>query len=62
MMIKARFKNEYSFNNNNSDSWQKQVVDYAVSKWLVENFSDYDWLATRWFVFEIWANAINYTE
>lgn len=58
MMIKARFWDIYKYDISNSDSWQKQVVDYAVSKWIVTNFSDYDSAATRWFVFNVWMNCL----
>ncbi len=34
-------------------NWQKEVVDFAVSKWVVENFTDYNTLAKRWWIFEI---------
>jgi len=34
-------------------NWQKEVVDFAVSKWVVENFTDYNALAKRGWIFEI---------
>lgn len=58
MMIKARFWENYKYDIYNSDSWQKQVVDFAVWKWIVTNFYDYNSYATRWFVFNIWMNCL----
>jgi len=34
-------------------NWQKEVVDFAVNKWVVKNFIDYNALAKRWWIFEI---------
>ncbi len=58
MMVKAAFGDEYAYDSNNSASWQEQVVDFAVSKGVVSNFSNYDTAATRGFVFEAGNNAI----
>lgn len=63
MLIKAWFDSEYSFDSKNASTkwnWQKQVVDFAASKWLIINFADYDSPANRAFVFEVWANILKY--
>ncbi len=57
MVVKA-CKMGYEYDSSNSDSWQKQVVDFAASKGIVENFSDYDALATRGFAFSAAANCV----
>jgi len=44
---------DFEIDDKSSDSWQKQVVEYAASKWVVDNFTDYNSFATRWFVFQI---------
>lgn len=65
MLIKAGLDKEYDFDSDNIRSkwnWQKQVVDFAVSKGLVSNFKDYNSFATRDFVFDIWANILKYKE
>lgn len=53
MIVKAVYGDEYSYNEELEKSWQEQVVEYAVSKWLSDSFADYDEFATRWFVFDI---------
>lgn len=52
MLIKAIWF-DYSYDSNNPKWWQEQIVDFASSKGIVEKFTDYDTLATRWWVFEI---------
>lgn len=52
MLIKAIWFG-YTLNTNSTKSWQQQVVEYAVSKWVVENFTDYDTPATRWWIFKV---------
>jgi len=59
MMVKAAYGDDYSYDENNSNSWQKQVVDFAVSNGIVANFSNYDDNATRGFTFLSGDNAIN---
>lgn len=44
---------DYSYNSNSSKGWQEQIVDYAVEKWVIEEFTDYDTLATRGWVFMV---------
>lgn len=63
MLIKASFNNEYVFDEKNvytKWNWQKQIVDFAVWKWIIKFFKDYDALATRDFVFDVWANILKY--
>lgn len=65
MLIEAGLDNEYDFDEDNvyyKWNWQKQVVDFAASKWIVSRFSDYNTLATRDFIFDIWANILRYKE
>lgn len=52
MLIKAIWF-DYKLDENSSKNWQEQVVEYAVSKWVVENFTDYDTEATRWWIFVV---------
>lgn len=56
MVVKARYGNEYSPVAGNG-TWEKQVVDFAVSKGIVSNFTNYTTPATRGFVFEVAANT-----
>jgi len=52
MLIKA-IGFDYSYNTSSSKGWQEQIVDFAVWKWVVDRFSDYNTEATRWWVFEL---------
>lgn len=52
MLIKSIWF-DYAYDSSNSKSWQEQLVEYSSSKWLVENFSDYNTLATRWWIFVV---------
>ncbi len=52
MLIKAIWFN-YEYDSTCDKSWQEQIVDYASSYWLVEDFTDYDVDATRWWIFVI---------
>ena len=52
MLIKSIWF-DYSYDSDNSDSWQVQIVDYAVEKWVVDDFTDYDIDATRGWVFMV---------
>jgi len=58
MMVKAAFGDEYSFDSTLGTSWQEQVVEFAVSKAIVANFTNYDTPATRGFVFEVGNESI----
>ncbi len=49
---------DYSYNPNSKKIWQEQLKDYAVFKWIVWDFSDYNEKATRWWIFEIAKNSI----
>lgn len=63
MLVKASFKDEYIFDEKNINTkwnWQRQVVDFTASKWIIKNFKDYDAKATRDFVFDVWANILKY--
>lgn len=52
MLIKAIWF-DYSYDSKNPKNWQEQIVDFAVSKWIVKKFTDYNTDATRWWVFKI---------
>lgn len=52
MLIKAIWFG-YTLDKTSTKTWQQQVVEYAVSKWVVENFTDYDTPATRWWIFKV---------
>ncbi|MFC1797706.1 hypothetical protein ACFLY2_00520 [Patescibacteria group bacterium] len=58
MMVKAAYGDTYSYDSTNSDSWMKQVVDFAASKGIVSNFTNYDTPATRGFLFEAGNEAV----
>lgn len=58
IIVKATFWDKYNANNSLGYSWQKQVVDFAAKEWILENFSDYEAYATRWFIFEMAKKAI----
>lgn len=55
MLIKAIWF-DYNYDSTNSKWWQQQIVEYAVNKWVVESFTDYNTKATRWWIFNV-ANA-----
>ncbi|MDD3646577.1 MAG: S-layer homology domain-containing protein [Candidatus Gracilibacteria bacterium] len=52
MLIKA-IGFDYSYDTTNPKGWQEQIVDFAVSKGIVDRFTDYDTKATRGWVFEV---------
>ncbi|PZM85681.1 hypothetical protein DLH72_01710 [Candidatus Gracilibacteria bacterium] len=58
MIVKARYGNEYNPVAGNGD-WQKQVVDFAHGKGIVDQFSNYTTPATRGFIFEAAAKSLN---
>ncbi len=58
MLVKAACGDDYSFNANQSGTWQEQVVAYAAGEAIVSNFTDYNTNATRGWVFEAAANAM----
>ncbi len=58
MLIKALGFN-YKFDSTKSQSWQEQIVDFAVKNNIIDKFYDYNSYATRWFVFKIaWVKRI----
>lgn len=57
MIVKAAYGDEYSPEAGKGD-WQKQVVDFAVSKGIASQFSNYTTPATRGFVFEVAAKTL----
>lgn len=57
MLIKA-IGYDFEYDQNSSVSWQKQYVDFAVSKNIIDEFTDYDSLASRWWVFIVAAYTI----
>lgn len=59
MLVKAACGDAYSYDSSESGSWQEQVVAYADEMKIVSNFTDYNTLATRGWVFEAWANAMS---
>ena len=50
MLIKAIWF-DYEYDTTSSKNWQEQIVDFAVQKWVIEMFTDYNEEATRWWVF-----------
>jgi len=46
MLIKA-IGFDYSYNTSSTKGWQEQIVDFAVAKWVVDRFSDYNSDAKR---------------
>ena len=67
MMVKAAFGDEYAYDSSLtttwyywiSNTWQQQVVAFAVEKGVVSNFTNYDTAATRGFVFEVGASSMD---
>ncbi|MDD2871380.1 MAG: S-layer homology domain-containing protein, partial [Candidatus Gracilibacteria bacterium] len=58
MMVKAAFGDEYAYDSTLGTSWQEQVVDFAVAKGVIADFTNYNTPATRGFVFEAGNEAI----
>lgn len=50
MLIKA-IGFDYTYNPSSSKNWQEQIVEFAVKKWVIDDFKDYDTKASRWWVF-----------
>jgi hypothetical protein len=61
MLIKAIWF-DYSYNPELTWNWQQQVVSFAVEKWVVEKFTDYDTFATRGWVFWVADTTIKIDE
>ena len=57
MMVKSAWF-DYSYNSSLWTTWQEQLADYAIYKWIVWNFSDYNTFATRWWIFEAWEKSM----
>lgn len=54
---------DYRFDWTSSKTWQEQIVDYAFEKWVIKDrFSDFDSLATRWWIFLIADTTIKRNE
>ncbi len=58
MMVKAAFGDEYMYDSSKGTSWQEQVVEFASMNGVTAEFTNYNTLATRGFVFEAGANAM----
>ena len=43
----------FEFKIQNITNWQEEVVSFSVNKWVVENFTDYNSLAKRGWIFDI---------
>lgn len=61
MLIKA-IGYDFEYDQNSSVSWQKQYVDFAATKGIIEEFSDYNVLASRGWVFKVAAHTIEVKE
>ncbi len=61
MLIKA-IGFDYSYNPALNTTWQEQIVDFSVKNWVVENFSDYNSDASRWWIFEAANHVIKIKE
>jgi FKBP-type peptidyl-prolyl cis-trans isomerase 2 len=59
MLVKAACGDNYAFDSLKSWSWQGQLVTYASANAIVDSFTDYNTLATRGWVFEVWVKARN---
>ncbi len=53
MLIKSIWFTDFEIDENSSKSWQEQVVEFASQNWVVEEFSDYDTEAKRWWIFKV---------
>ena len=53
MFIKSIWFPDFSIDLNSNLSWQEQVVKFAVSNNVVNNFTDYNVEAKRWWIFKI---------
>lgn len=52
MLIKAIWF-DYSYDSTSTKWWQEQIVDYAAEMWIVDNFTDYNTDASRWWIFVV---------
>ena len=53
MIVRAIWKSEYKKDETSEKNWQEQLVDFAVKNKIIENFTDYNKEATRWWIFNI---------
>ena len=53
MFIKSIWFADFEIDANSSLSWQEQVVAFAVTNWVVDNFTDYNTEAKRGWIFQI---------
>ncbi len=53
MFIKSIWFPEFKIDENSPLNWQQQVVAFGVENWVVENFTDYNTEAKRWWIFQI---------
>ena len=61
MLIKAIWY-DFEYDSKSTISWQKQYVDFAVSHDIIEDFTDYDTLASRGWVFVVANHTIEKKE
>lgn len=61
MLIKA-IGYDFEYDSESDILWQKQYVDFAVGKNIIEEFTDYDTLASRGWVFTVAAHTIEVKE
>ena len=61
MLIKA-IGYDFEYDSTSTVSWQKQYVDFAVSHDITEEFTDYNTLASRGWVFVVAAHTIEAKE
>jgi hypothetical protein len=60
MIVNSAFPWQYYLNTSINASWQTQVVSFAVNKWIVPYFTDYNVNAYRKFIFLAAAKALWY--
>jgi hypothetical protein len=61
MLIKA-IGYDFEYDTNSTVSWQEQYVDFAVEHDIIEEFTDYNTLASRGWVFVVAAHTIEVKE
>lgn len=44
---------DFTIDPNSDKNWQEQVVEFAVSNWVVDDFNDYNTDAKRWWIFNV---------
>lgn len=58
MMINAAGL-DYTYDSSTWVIWQEQIVSFASATGIVDSFSDYNTLATRWWVFDVAVKAMD---